>query len=171
MTIRHTLALAALVAIGLPAAPERASAQATPVAAVKDETTVLTLSGKLGRSATIDLTMADLRKLPQAEIRTTTPWHDGTQVFVGVPLAALLEHVGAAGQNLQVTALNKYQTIIPVEDAKRKPILAYLRNGAPMAVRDKGPLFIIYPYDSDPALKSELYFGRSAWQVRSIAVD
>ncbi len=40
-----------------------------------------------------------------------------------------------------------------------------------MAVRDKGPLFVIYPYDSNTELQSELYFGRSAWQLRTIEVQ
>jgi hypothetical protein len=40
-----------------------------------------------------------------------------------------------------------------------------------MEVREKGPLFIIYPYDSNTALKHDTYFSRSAWQVRSITVE
>ncbi len=72
---------------------------------------------------------------------------------------------------LQVTALNKYRTEIPVSDVAHQPILAYQRNGEPMPVRDKGPLFVIYPYDRNPDLKTERYFSRSAWQVRSIAID
>jgi hypothetical protein len=39
-----------------------------------------------------------------------------------------------------------------------------------MPVRDKGPLFVIYPYDSRPELKSQLYYGRSAWQVSKLVI-
>ncbi len=45
------------------------------------------------------------------------------------------------------------------------------RDGNYMAVRDKGPLFIIYPYDSDPQLQSQTYYTRSAWQVAKLIVE
>jgi len=40
-----------------------------------------------------------------------------------------------------------------------------------MSVRDKGPLFVIYPFDSKAELKSEQYYSRAAWQVRSITIE
>ena len=39
-----------------------------------------------------------------------------------------------------------------------------------MAVREKGPLFVIYPFDADPSLFNEKYFNRSVWQVKAIEV-
>ena len=168
MNLARPAVLAVLIAAVLPSG---AMAQTTTATLPQAERVVLTVEGKLRDGKPVDLTMEALRKLPKARIATTTPWHDGEQVFEGVPLAALLDHVGARGETLHVIALNKYRTEIPVSDLGRQPILAYLRNGAPMSVRDKGPLFVIYPYDRDPALKSELYYGRSAWQVRSISVD
>jgi hypothetical protein len=39
-----------------------------------------------------------------------------------------------------------------------------------MAVREKGPLFIIYPFDSAPELKNARYYSRSAWQLKAIEV-
>ena len=39
-----------------------------------------------------------------------------------------------------------------------------------MPVRDKGPLFVVYPYDSDPELRSQKFYSRSAWQVKSLIV-
>jgi hypothetical protein len=49
-------------------------------------------------------------------------------------------------------------------------ILALKRNGEYMPVRDKGPLFVIYPFDSKPELKTQTYYGRSVWQVAKIVV-
>lgn len=40
-----------------------------------------------------------------------------------------------------------------------------------MAIRDKGPLFIVYPYDSDSQLQNQLYYTRSAWQVAKLRVE
>jgi hypothetical protein len=45
------------------------------------------------------------------------------------------------------------------------------QNGELMTLRNKGPLFVIYPFDEVPALKSEVYFNRSVWQIKSIQVE
>ena len=69
------------------------------------------------------------------------------------------------------TALNDYETKIPVSDFETFDVLLALkRDGEYMPVRDKGPLFVIYPYDSDPSLKSQKYYSRSAWQLRRLSV-
>ena len=67
--------------------------------------------------------------------------------------------------------MNDYTTEIQMEDfTKHHAILALKRNGEYMPVRDKGPLFVVYPYDSDPELKSQTYYSRSAWQVARLVV-
>jgi hypothetical protein len=53
---------------------------------------------------------------------------------------------------------------------KYNVILALKRDGEYMPVRDKGPLFVVYPYDSDPELRSQKFYSRSAWQVKSLIV-
>ena len=59
----------------------------------------------------------------------------------------------------------------PVSDfAQFNVLLAIKRNGQYMPVSDKGPLFIVYPYDSSPELKTQKYYSRSAWQLASIEV-
>lgn len=141
-------------------------------AAAPEKKVVLDIDGKVKDSKALTFSRAELEKLGVTTIRTTTPWHDGVQTFEGVPLAALMKEVGAQGAKAQVVALNKYRTEIPIEDFTRhQPILALKRDGKYMDVRDKGPFFIIYPFDSNPALKSEQYYSRSAWQVRSITIE
>ncbi|OYU48096.1 MAG: oxidoreductase [Rhizobiales bacterium PAR1] len=133
---------------------------------------VLRIEGKLKDGKSVEFSRADLEKLGVSTIRTTTPWYDGVQTFEGVPLAALMHKVGADGRKAQVVALNKYRTEIPFNDfAQYQPILALKRDGQYMDVKDKGPLFIVYPFDAKPELKSEQYYGRSAWQVRTISVE
>jgi hypothetical protein len=39
-----------------------------------------------------------------------------------------------------------------------------------MPVRDRGPLFAVYPFDALPELRNAVYYSRSAWQLRSIEV-
>ena len=76
------------------------------------------------------------------------------------------------GVTLEAMALNDYKTTIPMDDAQQfDVIVAHRINDQPISVRTKGPLFIIYPFDSKPELKSSKYYGRSAWQLKSIKVD
>jgi hypothetical protein len=68
-------------------------------------------------------------------------------------------------------ALNDYWVELPFDDAQRVDvILARLIDDRPMAVRDKGPLFMIYPFDERPDLRNPVYYNRSAWQLRTIEV-
>lgn len=136
---------------------------------------ILTISGAItetndGQTARFDRSM--LENLGAEAIETSTIWTDGPQTFVGVPLDVLLEAVGAQGTSLKATAINDYAVDIPVSDAiKGGPIVAYLRNGMPMSVREKGPLWIIYPFDSSPDYQSELVYSRSIWQLDRIEVQ
>lgn len=134
--------------------------------------TILTIDGDIAGQAPIDMSLRDIEALGSATIVTKTPWHDKAVSFEGVPLAALLEKAGANGQTLSVFALNNYRSEVPLSDAaEHGVILAYKQDGAYMPVSDKGPLFIVYPFDADPSLNNEVYYARSAWQVRSITVE
>ena len=135
---------------------------------------ILTVSGNISNtnrdeSAVFDLEM--LASLPETVVETETIWTDGVQVFVGVALNDLLLAVGAEGTLLEMLALNDYMIEIPVTDAvENGPIVAYLRNGSPMSVREKGPLWIIYPFDEHDEYSSEVYYARSIWQLDRIIV-
>ena len=50
-------------------------------------------------------------------------------------------------------------------------ILATRHDGALMPVRDKGPIWVLYPMDKEPALRTETIYTRSVWQVKSIDVS
>ena len=132
---------------------------------------ILTIDGEIASSAPIDMTIEDLEALGSTKIVTRTPWHENVVTFEGVSLAALLEKVGAKGDTLAVLALNNYRSELPIEDIEKYGlILAMKQDGVYMPVSDKGPLFVVYPFDTDPALNNEVYLARSAWQVRSITV-
>ncbi|MEQ8479977.1 MAG: molybdopterin-dependent oxidoreductase [Hoeflea sp.] len=133
---------------------------------------ILTVDGKIGSSRPVDMSIEDLEALEPKTIVTKTPWHEGDTTFEGVLFADLIDHLGATGETLSVAALNNYYSEIPVEDLRRfGVILAYKQDGAYMPVSDKGPLFVVYPFDEHPELQNEVYYARSAWQVRSITVE
>jgi len=135
---------------------------------------VLTLTGKISNTSkpeAAEFDMAALEALPGRVTQTETPWTRGKPIFSGPLGSALLDKVGATGTSLHVVALNDYAVDVPIEDLRKWPvILATRKDGQPMSVRDKGPIFVIYPFDLDPSLYNEKIFSRSAWQVKSIEV-
>lgn len=135
---------------------------------------LLTVSGAIARGdaeGVARLDRAMLEALPVAEFTTATVWTEGAHSFTGVPLADLLEHVGAEGALLRASAINDYTVEIPVDDAvSGGPIVAYRMDGEEMSVRDKGPLWIVYPYDSSADYRNEIIYARSIWQLDRIEV-
>ncbi len=146
-----------------------AHALETPTATV-----VLTITGRVrkpnqGSEAQFDMAM--IEHLPQASFTTRTPWYAQPRQFTGPLLRDVLRAAGAHGTLLRARALNDYRVDIPFEDTQRYDIVvARLLDGAPMAVRDRGPLFVVYPFDAQPELRNAVYYSRSAWQLKSIEV-
>jgi hypothetical protein len=110
-----------------------------------------------------------LEALAATTIETSTIWTDGVHSFQGVSLAVLSERLGISGTNLRALAVNDYAVEIPLSDAvENGPIIAYKMDGKTMSVRDKGPLWIIYPYDSSADYRTEVVYSRSIWQLDRI---
>ena len=135
---------------------------------------ILTVSGQIahanaGGRAEFDLEM--LRRLGTHGFTTATIWTEGTSRYEGVPLRAVLDRVGASGGTITAVALNDYSVSFPLAEVTAEaPMLAFLRDGAPMSVRDKGPLWVLYPFDSDPAWRSEQTYSRSVWQLDRLRI-
>ena len=108
---------------------------------------------------------------PQRTFTVQTPWYPTPVTFTGPLLRDILAAAGANGSKIVAEALNDYKTDIPLNDAVRYyVIVARLMNEKPMPVREKGPLFIVYPFDSSPELRAEIYYNRSAWQLSTLLV-
>lgn len=136
---------------------------------------ILLLDGKVAeknttRGAAFDLTM--LQNLPQRTFTTRTPWDKQPVTFTGPLLRDVLAAARASGSTLKAMALNDYQTSIPLADAQKfDVIVAHQINGAAIPVKTKGPLFIVYPFDTQAELQSTLYYERAVWQLKSITIE
>lgn len=162
--MHHSLRLLAVLLAVATAAPAPVDAQNPAV--------VLSVSGRIAAQASPrEFTLANLEALGAHRVRTATPWTDGVQEFIGVRLRDLLAAVNAQGRTLAMTALNDYTVEIPATDADAYDvIIAYRRNGQAMPVRDKGPLWIIYPLDQHAELRDAEHQARMIWQLRRIDV-
>ena len=133
-----------------------------PAAALAGEV-LLTLTHEGGTS---EFDIAALEALGAEEFSTTTIWTEGEQTFTGVSLSTLLSEAGISDGKLKATAINDYAVEIPVSDAVAGgPIIAYSVNGEPMSVRDKGPLWIVFPFGSKLQYQTEVIYSRSIWHL------
>ena len=136
---------------------------------------LLSVSGAIEQKNAPEAALFDLEMLQTfeaEEISTTTIWTEGTQKFVGVPLTSLLRAVGAHGMTISAQAINDYAVEIKLDNPLvDSALVAYLRNGATMSIREKGPLWIVFPYDSDPAFQSEIIYSQSIWQLDRLHVE
>lgn len=119
------------------------------------------------------LSLETLLALPQHSFKTKTPWYPEPVVFSGPLLRDVLKAAGVTqGQRISAVALDEYKVLIPFSDATQfDVILAHRLNGQALTRRDKGPLFVVYPFDSDPALQSVKFYERSIWQLRTLHIQ
>lgn len=136
---------------------------------------ILTVDGKIAAHNTADgkaqFDLAMLQALPKSGFRTTTIWTDGMQAFEGVSFKDLLARLGGEATGIYAFAANDYEIRFPAADATDNGgIIAYRLNGEDLPVTNKGPLWIVYPYDADRALQSERFQGESVWSLETITL-
>ena len=124
------------------------------------------------RFAKYGFNIAALENMTKTEITTSTIWTEGVQTFEGVLLLDFLSHIGVTNGYVEAYAANEYFVEIPVKDATlAAPLIAYKRNGDYMTLRDKGPLWIVFPYDSSESYRTDEVFSQSIWQVDSFIIQ
>ena len=170
MPFRHTLLMLLLPTLALtsPIISASGSWQDVP-----EQPVILTVTGELGccpsGQALFDLER--LKALPQVEVKTLTPWTDQQDNYRGPRLSVLIDSLQARGEWLEATALNDYATRSNLQAARQYPvILATHKNGQPMSVRDKGPIWVIYPLSDFPALRKEEHHQAMVWQLKTLHV-
>ncbi|WP_156369243.1 molybdopterin-dependent oxidoreductase [Aureimonas sp. Leaf324] len=135
---------------------------------------ILTLRGEFARAGadgSAMLTLADLDALPQTRFRTATPWHSGPVEFSGVSVSDFLAAMGVPSTegSMQLVALNDYVVDTKAGDlVSGDALLATRMNGEPMTVQDKGPVFVVFPFDSRTELQHQSYYSRAVWQLAEI---
>lgn len=118
---------------------------------------------------TVELTKADVAKLEQTAFETTTIWTEGKIEFSGPTLKSILELANITEGVVSLTAINDYTIEIPVADiTEEAPIVANLMNGEPFNRREKGPYWVVYPFDADKKYQQEEVYALSIWQLSSI---
>jgi len=134
-----------------------------PLVRAQTALTVLQITGSREQVFTLE----DLRNLNQVEILTANEFVDGQKLFRG-PLArdvlTAMDIQVSAG--IKLTAANDYQVEIPVRELfDYNVILALEIDGKPLSLRDKGPIWVIYPMSDHAELRDPVFNSHLVWQL------
>lgn len=136
---------------------------------------ILTVSGAIQNTNADDGAKFDramLERIGTSVVTTITPWTDGEVTFGGVLARDLMNAVGAAGSQVHAIALNDYTVDIPLSDlVGGEVLLALTLDGEPMRVRDKGPIWIVYPAESPTELQNRETRRKMVWQLKELRVE
>ncbi len=136
---------------------------------------LLTVSGLIGETNAEGLAEFDqemLERVGLIEFSTETPWTKGKVRFAGVPLKQLLQVVATKGSVIRATAANDYAADIPIDTlVNSEAMLAMAMDGRALTLRDKGPLWIIFPWSDKPELNRIEIYNYAVWQLLSLHVE
>ncbi len=122
--------------------------------------------------AEYQLARSDLAAFPARTFETKTNWTAGVQKFTGVSLFTVIESLNVEANTVELIAQNDYSVSIKGSEITADgAMIAYLRNDKPMTLRDKGPLWVVYDYDSNPKFQTETIYTRSIWQLDRMIIS
>lgn len=129
----------------------------------------LTLSRGTGGEM-LELTLAQLAELPQVTVVTENEFSNGLVAYRGPLARDVLDQLALMQfETLRFSAANDYYVEIPTEDFRRYDvIMAMQADGAPLARREKGPLWLMYPISDHEELLDPLYIHRLIWQLEKV---
>lgn len=110
--------------------------------------------------------LKQLDEFPQHTFETKTPWTD-RHSFSGPLLKDLIFRSGhVKPKALTARALNNYIVDVDLTLVEKYPVLLATRmDGKPMRIRNKGPIWILFPLDQSPELDTMEVHGQMVWQL------
>lgn len=146
-----------------------AAGRAAPALASSDP--LLWIDGDIRDTGGLSFSDADLMTFEQRSFETSTVWTEGIRRFSGPSLKLFLDRLGAGPGNLRLTAINDYSTEVSRSLlTAHAPIIANRIDNMTFDRRAKGPLWVMFPFDRSPDLRSEIVYAACAWQLTQITV-
>jgi hypothetical protein len=122
---------------------------------------------------TVEIPLAKIDALPQTDYVAFPPGMDDRAHRVKGPLLKdVVALSGFSGDSLLAVGYDRYQADIPFKDMDDYAVIvARDVDGKEVTLREKGPLWIVYPSDAHPELRhNPIYEARSVWQLKEITV-
>lgn len=137
----------------------------------KAEPVILTVKGV--QSEPVELTLSQIRALPTHKIQTETIWTDRQHTYSAVYLDDLFRHLNIddPDKDLTMIALNDYSVDAELSTMiENQAFIAFAMDGKTMRIRDKGPLWVLYPFSDRPEINIPPYQAHAIWQLKTIVV-
>jgi hypothetical protein len=121
----------------------------------------------------VEIPMSKIEALPQIDYVALLPGMDDKPHRVRGPLLKdVLALAGFSGKKLVAIGYDRYEAEIPASDMDDYRVVAAREvDGKVLTLRNKGPLWIVYPSEAHPHLQlNPVYEARSVWQLKEITV-
>lgn len=133
--------------------------------------TMLTLENP-ANGVVIALTEDDLLAFTQVLVKTENEFVDGMGEFSGPLVRDILTLMGDAFETANFMAVNEYSIEIPAADFEKYDVIfAMSLNGEKFSLRDKGPIWLIYPMSDHKELQDRVYNNRLIWQLTRVTAQ
>lgn len=122
----------------------------------------------------MDFTLSELQALTQSDITTAHPWSIAPQHYHGVDMNALFGLLFNHRRvlSIQLEALNDFSVAVDWSQIEAfSPILAWQEDEQVMTRRNKGPLWLVLPFDQVPKVQQADFLHFMVWQLRAIRVS
>jgi len=153
---------------------QQASLAATATAPAPTETVLVSITGRIAKpnaGQQLDLDERILKSLAQVEYETYDAAIRERVTYRGVLLADVLQLAGADQDAtlLHAIALDDYETDIPLDALKWPVMLALYRDNERLTTRNKGPVQIVFPTQSD--IDPQTWDPKWVWSLRTLEVQ
>lgn len=126
-----------------------------------------------GGDVSYAVTEAVVEKVGTLTYQAMVPGLDDQLHEVRGPLIRdLLREAGISGETATGIALDKYEVEIPASDFDKFDVIAAIElDGKRLTVRNKGPVWIVYPSGKHENMRKDpVYEARSIWQLKELVL-
>lgn len=116
----------------------------------------------------MQFTMAEIERLGVVAVTTSTPFTIGRLPLSGPPGYAIAQLVATDYSSVLVTSESGAVVEVEAEVFNYEAILATRLSDAPLAVRDRGPFWLVYDFDQARPERRDFLRARSVWHVASL---
>lgn len=142
-----------------------------------DKETVLTVTGKIGKTPTARFDLKTLERFPKKSFVTYDPWDDQERKYEGLLLSDLLRflEMDSSATRIEVHARNDYKAVIGVKDADRIGyLLAYRMDDKYFhelgGKLNKGPLSVAIDFNTHKDIDMDVYKQNLVWWIDIITI-
>lgn len=137
---------------------------------------ILTVNGALNGNPgePIRFDIAGLEQFGLIRYTSKNRWYSNPVTYEGVKGSVFLSRIGVPKgvTRLKLRALNDYVVYIPISDFHSWPVMLALKlDGRYMSVREKGPIWVVYPNHIHPELMAPTHQGKWIWQLAEITIE